>query len=91
MSTIEHEPSNIIDFHKKRREIVIKEVIKANSLPQEDVKRIISMHDFLTQVDYDMRNNLIDKETADKIEEQIKFVREKFDELFEIIKEELFI
>jgi hypothetical protein len=90
-STIEPEEGNVIDFHKKRREIIIERIIEVNRMSREDIESIIKMHTFLSQVDYNIRYNLIDQETLDKIEDEIRVVREKFNELFEIVKKELFI
>jgi hypothetical protein len=82
--------AEIIDFQKNRRELVIKKLIEMNRLAPSEIEKLVSMHDFLIQIDYKMRNDLIDQETFDRIEEEVSFVREKFDDLFEMMKEELF-
>ena len=91
MSTIELENDNIIDFHEKRRMFVIKAIVRANRMSREQVEKIIELHSFLTEVDYEIRNDLMDDKTLEKVESEIVFVREKFDDLFEMIKKELFI
>ena len=89
-STTEIE-DNIIDFHQRRREMVIKKIINTGGFPREQVENIIKMHEFLTRIDYGVRNGEVTTESADKIQEEIETIREKFEELFEMIKEELFI
>jgi len=91
MSIIEIEPENIIDFHYWRRELVIKKIIELNHFPKEQIQNIIKMHSFLTQVDTSARHGSVDQKTLDKIEEEIIVVKEKFEELFEMIKDQLFI
>jgi len=90
MSTTETE-ENIIDFHQQRREMVIKKIINTGGFPKEQIENIIKMHEFLTRVDYGVRNGEVTTESADKIQGEIEIVREKFEELFEMIKGELFI
>ena len=90
MSTTETE-ENIIDFHQQRREMVIKKIINTGGFPKEQIENIIKMHEFLTRIDYGVRNGEVTTESADKIQEEIEVVREKFEELFEMIKDELFI
>ena len=90
MSTTETE-ENIIDFHQQRREMVIKKIINTGGFPKEQIENIIKMHEFLTRIDYGVRNGEVTTEAADKIQEEIEVVREKFEELFEMIKDELFI
>jgi hypothetical protein len=91
MSTIELENDNITDFHEKRRMFVIKAIVRANRMSREQVEKIIELHSFLTEVDYEIRNDLMDGKTLEKVESEIVFVREKFEDLFEMIKKELFI
>jgi len=90
MSTTETE-ENVIDFHQQRREMVIKKIINTGGFPKEQIENIIKMHEFLTRIDYGVRNGEVTTESADKIQEEIEIVREKFEELFEMIKDELFI
>ena len=90
MSTTETE-ENIIDFHRHRRELVIKQIIAVGGFPKEQVENIIKMHEFLTRIDYGVRNGEVTAESADNIQEEVEVVREKFEELFEMIKDELFI
>ena len=89
-STTEIE-DNIVDFHQRRREMVIKKIINTSGFPKEQIENIIKMHEFLTRIDYGVRNGEVTTESADKIQGEIEIVREKFEELFEMIKGELFI
>ena len=91
MSTTAPEPVNIVDFHEKRRDLIIRTIIETDRLSKEQIEKIIEMHSFLTQIDHNIRNNLVDSKTIKKVEGEIDFVREKFNELFEMIKKELFI
>ena len=89
-STIEIE-DNIIDFHQRRRELIIKNIIQTGGFPRDQIENIIKMHEFLTRIDYAARNEEVTSDVLDNIQEEIVLVREKFEELFEIIKGELFI
>ena len=91
MSTTASEINNIIDFHEKRRERVIRALIDANRLPRVQIEKIIDMHNFLSDVDSKTRSETVDKETLANVEDEVVFVREKFNELFEMIKNELLI
>lgn len=89
-STIEIE-DNIIDFQERRREKVIRSMIRTGDIPREQIENIIKMHAFLTQIDYGTRKGTVSEEQIKKIEEEVVVVREKFEELFEMVKSELFI
>ena len=89
-STTEIE-DNIIDFRQHRREKIIRKIIRYGSFPKEQVENIIKMHSFLTQVDDGAREGSVSDEQLEKIEEEIAIVREKFEELFEMVNSELFI
>ena len=90
MSTTEIE-DNLVDFHQKRREMVIKKIIQFGGFPREQIENIIKMHEFLTRIDYATRNNEVPQDRVDNIRGEITIVKEKFEELFEMMKEELFI
>ena len=91
MSTIETESETIIDFHQKRREIIIKKIIQDGGFPREQIENIIKMHEFLTRIDFAVRNGETIDAAVEDIREEITIMREKFEELFEMIKEELII
>jgi len=90
MSTTEIE-DNVIDFHERRREKVIRKLIRYSGFPKKQIENIIKMHTFLTQIDYGIREGTASDEQIEKIGEEIEVVREKFEELFEMMKSELFI
>ena len=79
--------SKIINFEEKRREFVIRELIKKQIHEPEEIVQILQMHEFLLYAE-DIKNpeESLDEETLLILEEDIKLIREKFDELFEIIK-----
>lgn len=89
-STTEIE-DNVIDFHQKRRELIIKNIIQRGGFPREQIENIIKMHEFLTRIDYAIRNEEVTSDVLDHVQGEVALVREKFEELFEITKEELFI
>tara|TARA_R110000824_G_scaffold141679_2_gene308461 strand:+ start:167 stop:463 length:297 start_codon:yes stop_codon:yes gene_type:complete len=89
-STTEIE-DNIIDFHQRRREKVIRKIIETGDFPREQIENIIKMHEFLLQIDYGLRNNTMPDSKLEEIQEEIVVVREKFEELFEMTKDQLFI
>jgi|7_EtaG_2_1085326.scaffolds.fasta_scaffold03686_4 hypothetical protein len=89
-STIEIE-DNIVDFQERRREKVIRSIIRMGGFPKEQIENIIKMHAFLTQIDHGTREGAMSDEQIKKIEEEVEVVREKFEELFEMVKSELFI
>jgi hypothetical protein len=89
-STTEIE-DNIIDFRQRRREKIIRKIIRYGNFPKEQIENIIKMHAFLTQVDHGAREGSVSDEQLEKIEEEITIVREKFEELFEMVNSELFI
>tara|TARA_Y100000034_G_scaffold113239_1_gene147999 strand:+ start:130 stop:390 length:261 start_codon:yes stop_codon:yes gene_type:complete len=86
MSNTSHS-SKIINFEEKRREFVIRELIKKQIHEPEEIAKLLQMHEFLLYVeDIKIPEENLDKETLGILEEDIKIIREKFDELFEIIK-----
>jgi len=89
-STTEIE-DNIVDFRQHRREKIIRKIICYSDFPKEQIENIIKMHAFLTQVDHGAREGSVSDEQLEKIEEEITIVREKFEELFEMVNSELFI
>ena len=89
-STTEIE-DNVIDFQQKRREKVIKNIIMYGGFPREQIENIIKMHEFLTHIENVSRSGEVEDTILDSIQEEIEVVREKFEELFEMIKDQLFI
>ena len=89
-STTEIE-DNIIDFRQHRREKIIRKIIRYGNFPKEQIENIIKMHAFLTQADRGAREGSVSDKQLEKIEEEITIVREKFEELFEMVNSELFI
>jgi len=83
--------NEVIHFHQKRRERIIKEIIRIGGFPEEQIDNIIKMHTFLIQIEIAEHEGSIEKEILDKIETEIEVVREKFEELFEMMKDKLFI
>ena len=90
MSTTEFE-DNLIDFREKRREKIIRQIIQTGQYPRNQIENIIKMHEFLTTVDLATREGEMEDEVLEKIEDEVIAIREKFEELFEMMKQELFI
>lgn len=90
MSDTEFE-DNVVDLHAYRRQKLIMHITFFARFPKEQVNNIIKMHEFLLRVDHAKRYGETDVETLDSIQEEIEVVREKFEELFEMMKDELFI
>ena len=86
MSSTSHS-HDVINFEEKRREFVIRELIKKQIHEPEEIVKILQMHEFLLYVeDTNLPEENLDEETLLILEEDIRLIREKFDELFEIIK-----
>ena len=86
MSDMSHDCS-VINFEEKRREFIIRELIKRQSYEPEEIVQILSLHEFLLYIE-DVKNceEEFDQEALEKLESDIESVKEKFNELFEIIK-----
>jgi len=86
MSSMSREGA-VISFEEKRREYIIREIIKRQIHDPEEIVQILSMHEFLLLM-ADVKNDEeeFDRETMQKLESDIELVKEKFNELFEIIK-----
>ena len=86
MSSTSHS-RKIINFEEKRREFVIRELIKKQMHEPEEIVKILQMHEFLLYMeDVEKPEENLDEETLLIIEEDVGLIREKFNELFEIIK-----
>ena len=83
--------TQLINFCEKKRELIIKKVLKCNTLPPEAVASMFELHDFLTFIEECVRGGDIAGENLIEVEAEIGPIREKFDELFEMIKKELII
>jgi ABC-type taurine transport system substrate-binding protein len=90
MSTIEID-NNVVDFREYRRAKTIEAIIKFTDFPQEQIENLMKMHTFLTSIDHAERDGQVTEQTVKDIEEELQFVREKFEELFEMMKDQLFI
>ena len=82
-------PNNhkVINFQEKRREYIIKEVVKNQIIDPEAIVQLLQMHEFLLYIS-DMENSEegIGEETLSDLQDDIQVIKEKFDELFEMIK-----
>ena len=77
----------VIDFEEKRREYIIKKVVKSQTLAPEDIAHLLQMHEFLLYIsDMESLEDGVDKKTLMDLQGDIQVIREKFDELFEMIK-----
>ena len=86
MSDISHDCS-VINFEEKRREFIIRELIKKQSAEPEQIVQILGLHEFLLYIENIKKcEEEIDQEVLEKLKSDIQLVKEKFDELFEIIK-----
>ena len=86
MSSTSHS-CKIISFEEKRREFVIRELIRRQIHEPEEIAQILQIHEFLLQFEYmKMSDESMDKDSLLELESQLQPLKEKFDELFEIIK-----
>ncbi len=86
MSTTETE-DNVVDFQQRRREKIIRRIIQLRQFPKDQLENIIKMHEFLTTIDFAIRGGEMDEEMLEKIDGEVTVVREKFEELFEMVKQ----
>lgn len=86
MSTTEIE-DNVVDFQQRRREKIIRKIIQLRQFPKDQLENIIKMHEFLTTIDFAIRGGEMDEEMLEKIDGEVTVVREKFEELFEMVKQ----
>ena len=78
---------NVVNFQQKRREHIIRELIKRQTCGPEEIAQILGMHEFLLQFeDMKIHEEEADEETLLELEIQLQPIKEKFDELFEIVK-----
>jgi hypothetical protein len=77
----------VINFQEKRREYIIKEVVKNQIIDPEAMEQLFQAHEFLLHIS-DMENSedRPDEETLSDLQDDIQVIKEKFDELFEMIK-----
>lgn len=86
MSTTSHN-CKIINFEERRREYVIRELIRRQIHEPEEIAQLLQFHEFLIYMDaIEDPEETLDEETLSALEGDIQFIREKFNELFEIIK-----
>jgi hypothetical protein len=86
MSSTSRDPK-VINFQERRREFIIRELMKKQIHDPEEIVKILQMHELLLCVQ-DIKNSEenLDEENLLILEEDIELIREKFDELFEMIK-----
>lgn len=86
MSTTEIE-DNVVDFQQRRREKIIRKIIQLGRFPKDQIENIIQMHEFLTTIDFAIRGGEMEEGMLEKIGDEVTVVREKFEELFEMMKQ----
>lgn len=86
MSTTEIE-DNVVDFQQRRREKIIRRAIQSRQFPPDQIENIIQMHEFLTTIDFAIRGGEMNEGMLEKIDGEVTVVREKFEELFEMMKQ----
>jgi dsDNA-specific endonuclease/ATPase MutS2 len=84
-------PNNLIYLEQARREVVIRMITSQERLSKPQIEKLIHMHRLLTKIEEKSREESADKEALKKAKKQVEYVYEKFNELFEMIKNELLI
>ena len=84
-------PNNLIYLEQARREVVIRMITSQERLSKPQIEKLIHMHRLLTKIEEKSREGSADKEALKKAKKQVEYVYEKFNELFEMIKNELLI
>ena len=84
-------PDNLVYLPEARREVVIRIIISQNRLSKQQLEKLIEMHRLLSKVEERLREDSINKEALKKAQKEVECVYEKFDELFEMVKNELLI
>ena len=84
-------PNNLIYLASARREVVIRMITSQERLSKPQIEKLIHMHRLLTKIEEKSREGSADKEALKKAKKQVEYVYEKFNELFEMIKNELLI
>lgn len=84
-------PNNLVYLPEARREVVIRIIISQNRLSKQQLEKLIEMHRLLSKVEERLREDSINKEALKKAQKEVEYVYEKFDELFEMVKNELLI
>ena len=84
-------PDNLVYLPEARREVVIRIIISQNRLSKQQLEKLIEMHRLLSKVEERLREDSINKEALNKAQKEVEYVYEKFDELFEMVKNELLI
>ena len=84
-------PDNLVYLPEARREVVIRIIISQNRLSKQQLEKLIEMHRLLSKVEERLREDSINKEALKKAQKEVEYVYEKFDELFEMVKNELLI
>ena len=84
-------PNNLVYLDFARRQTTIRLIIARNRLGKPQLESLIEMHNFLSEVEAKIREGSMDKETLNKIKKEVEYIYEKFDQMFEMIKNELII
>ena len=84
-------PDNLVYLPEARSEVVIRIIISQNRLSKQQLEKLIEMHRLLSKVEERLREDSINKEALKKAQKEVEYVYEKFDELFEMVKNELLI
>jgi hypothetical protein len=78
---------NVVDFQQRRRQKIIRKIIQLGRFPKDQIENIIQMHEFLTTIDFAIRGGEMEEGMLEKIGDEVAVVREKFEELFEMMKQ----
>ncbi len=84
-------PNNLVYLPEARRKVVIRIVTSQNRLSRQQLEKLIQMHELLTKIEERLREESFNKEALKKAKKEVEYVYEKFNQLFEMIKNELLI
>ena len=84
-------PDNLVYLPEARREIVIRIITSQNRLSKQQLGKLKEMHKLLSKIEERSREEFVNKEALKKAQKEVEYVYEKFDELFEMVKNELLI
>jgi hypothetical protein len=91
MPTSTTQPDNLIYFSEGRREVIIYLITIHKKLSPPQISNLWERHRFLCIIENKIRTDNINKRTLKKIQKEIEYAYEKFDDLFEMIKPKLLI
>jgi hypothetical protein len=84
-------PDNLVYLPEARREIVIRIITSQNRLSKQQLGKLKEMHKLLSKIEERSREEFVNKKVLNKAQKEVEYVYEKFDELFEMVKDELLI